>query len=362
MQLSTLERLQCPIPDCGESLKLAQGDRHFGMLACTGCSAEYPILAGVAIVVPDAEGYIIVHVKGISKWVRDDQIPKSIRKAYLAAKKAVEKEHIEEDLESDRVNALYFMTHYLNTKDAQVGVESPEIKEIIVKNWDRGPFSVVQKWIEETGSKKAVELGCGVGGLADRLAGTVQEYLGVDSSFASIALARAIYINDRGINEEATMAEQGIPADLLQGPLSRKINLKQLRERIRAPKNIDFIVGDLETPPLKKGHYDASIVLNAIDMMGDPAVLPRVQKSLIRPGGIVIQSAPYIWHEQVAAQLRKKLTPSKSKDVTSAQAIEYIYSKNGLKIEKSLPHVPWVFFKHLRQIEIYSVHAFLSRI
>lgn len=354
MQLSTLERLQCPNPECQEGLDLSHGDQHFGTLTCMGCRAEYPILAGVAIVVPDAEGYILVHVKGISKWVRDDQIPKSIRKPYLAAKKAVEQQHIEEDLESNRVNALYFMTHYLDAAAAAVGVESPEIKELILKNWDRGPFSVVQKWIQEAGSKSVVELGCGVGGLASRLAGTVQDYLGVDSSFASVALARAIYLK-----EGSGTTEQGIPTDLLHGALERKIDLQSLRQRLSKPPKVDFIVGDLESPPLKEGWADASIVLNAIDMMGDPQILPRVQKALMRAGGIAIQSAPYIWHEQVAAHLRRNLTVSPS--MSSAQAVEQIYIKAGLKIEKSAAHVPWVFFKHLRQVELYSVHAFLSR-
>jgi hypothetical protein len=41
--------------------------------------------------------------------------------------------------------------------------------------------------------------------------------------------------------------------------------------------------------------------------------------------------------------------------------VEWLYRKSGFKIEDSEKHIPWLFFKHLRQIEIYSVHAFVAK-
>jgi hypothetical protein len=45
----------------------------------------------------------------------------------------------------------------------------------------------------------------------------------------------------------------------------------------------------------------------------------------------------------------------------SAAAVEWLYRISGFHVEKSEPHVPWLFFKHLRQIELYSVHALYAK-
>jgi hypothetical protein len=41
--------------------------------------------------------------------------------------------------------------------------------------------------------------------------------------------------------------------------------------------------------------------------------------------------------------------------------VEYLYEKSGLQIFKKLDHLPWLFLKHFRQIELYSVHLFAAR-
>jgi SAM-dependent methyltransferase/uncharacterized protein YbaR (Trm112 family) len=361
MQSATLERIQCPLNDCRGKLTLARGDLRSGSLKCANCAEEYPILAGVAIVLPDPEGYILAHVKGIAQWVDDREIPKTIRKEYQEARRELEREHIEEDLESERVNALYFMTHYLSAAEAAEGVASPEIRELITRHWDRGPFHQVAEWVKEASVNRAltiVELGCGVGGLAARLADSVQEYLGIDSSFASVALARSLYLAGEEGTGSKVPTEQGVPADLVREALARRYDLTALRQRLARPKQIDFIVGDLELPPVAPAWHDGCVILNAIDMLNAPEELPVIQKRLIRPEGFIIQSAPYIWHESVLADLR----PKHFSESDSAAAVEALYRGAGFRIEKSAAHVPWIFFKHFRQVELYSVHAMIARL
>ena len=123
--------------------------------------------------------------------------------------------------------------------------------------------------------------------------------------------------------------------------------------------NADLIVGDLETLPLAQGHWDLAIALNTIDMLDDPSLLPRLQSGLLKKNGVAIQSCPYIWHPQVASRLRKKL-PAGLRD-SSAPAVEWLYEQAGFKVEASSQNIPWLFFKHVRQLEIYSVHALLAR-
>ncbi len=413
MLTSTLPKLRCPYPrgksTCGGEfeLKSAQGKKpvagagpdvseiEWGTLVCRKCRARFPILAGVAVVVPDVGGYLTEHVKGISSSVPDEAIPAEYRDDYLAAKEEIETGHIEEDLEAERVNALYLMNHYLRADRGQRWWEpqsgahapagaapgaphsaaspqaSPLVAKLIEQHWDQGPFSVIEGWLSPgaaqssaqsarpssalpsgrpatppSGRPATVELGCGVGGLEPRLRPFLSSYLGVDSSFASIARARHLALGF------AWKGTHRIPEDLLQGPVSRKIDLPPGQPNAGAS---DFIVGDLALPPLAPGLWDLSIALNAIDMLEEPSDLPEVQALLVRSGGQVIQSCPYIWHEAVARKLRKRLP----KGVRgSAAAAEWLYEQAGFRVEKRQDHVPWLFYKHLRQLEIYSVHLF----
>ena len=413
MLTSTLPKLRCPYPrgksTCGGEfeLKSAQGKKpvagagpdvseiEWGSLVCRKCRARFPILAGVAVVVPDVGGYLTEHVKGISAAVPDEAIPEEYRDDYLAAKEEIETGHIEEDLEAERVNALYLMNHYLRADRGQRWWEphpgaqapagaapgaphsaaspqaSPLVAQLIEQHWDQGPFSVIEGWLSPGAAQPSaqsarppsappngrpatlpnarpatVELGCGVGGLEPRLRPFLSSYLGVDSSFASIARARHLALGF------AWKGSHRIPEDLLQGPVSRKIDLPPGQPNAGAS---DFIVGDLALPPLAPGLWDLSIALNAIDMLEEPSDLPDVQALLVRPGGQVIQSCPYIWHEAVARKLRKRLP----KGVRgSAAAAEWLYEQAGFRVTQRQDHVPWLFYKHLRQLEIYSVHLF----
>ena len=143
-----------------------------------------------------------------------------------------------------------------------------------------------------------------------------------------------------------------IPADLLQGPVSREIKFPLPK---RSPQNTDLVVADLQALPVASDQYDLAIALNVIDMLPDPVSLIQLQKRLLKAGGTLIQSCPYIWHEDVAQKLKKRIPKSIS---DSAKAVEWLCEEAGFKVQDRIEHLPWLFFKHLRQMEIYSVHLF----
>ena len=367
---TTLPRLKCP--RCAGSLELSKGElpatRSYevrsGSLSCRPCRAEFPILGGVALLVDDVGQYLVDHVKGIAQCVPDSEIPRKYLSAFLQAKTEIEIEHIEEDLEAERVNALYLMTHYLrtNTETDQPwwapvsGRGSPLIDSLVRQHWDHGPFAQIERWIAAlakaagpSGLGSLVELGCGVGGLYPLLRPHMQFYLGVDTSFVSIALGRHLAL---GVPYSGSVK---IPADLLQGTVSREVKLPL------APSydgRADFIVGDVANPPLERGSWDLTVALNMIDMLNTPEELPKLQHALLKNDGIAIQSCPYIWHETVARDLREML-PAEIRD--SAKAVEWLYRQAGFEIREVVDQVPWLFFKHVRQLEIYSVHMFLAQ-
>ena len=238
------------------------------------------------------------------------------------------------------------MTHFLRASD--VSSPDPVLNEIIKKHWDHGPFAKIKEWLTQSEKKSLIELGCGVGGLYAALRNNLTSYLGLDSSFASIVLARHLALG-------YPLDKQNlVPHDLLQGPVSREIKIPTPKQ---PPQNADFIVCDLANPPVKEGLWQMSAALNVIDMLPEPRDLPKLQHALLAPGGIAIQSCPYIWHPEVAANLRQAL-PKNIQD--SANAVEYLYNEAGFKIDKTETHVPWIFFKNIRQLELYSVHLFFA--
>lgn len=361
MLVSTLPRLRCLNCLEGKSGELTLDARRKngndvlqGSLSCAGCGSVYPILGGVAILVNDIERYLQFHVKGISSLVEDSEIPEQYREGYLEAKAAIETGHTEEDLESQRVNALYFMNHYVKAKGARkpwwrpAKHFSPEIDRLVKKFWDHGPFAQIAKWTKSARNQNAIELGCGSGGLAQAISKSVASYLGVDSAFAGIALARHINLGaPYGLSIQ-------IPQDLYNGALTGKV---------APPKplkggHVDFVVGEVENLPVAFGEFDLAVALNVIDMIEDPSDLPRIQHDLLRAGGTAIQSSPYIWHEGVARYLRESLPRSIT---SSSAAVEHLYQEAGFKILKKVEHIPWLFLKHFRQIELYSVHLFAAR-
>jgi len=367
MLLTTLPLLRCPSQTrgknrCSGELSLVEKQSKkshevlSGTLACKKCESTYPILAGVAILVNDVERYLQFHVKGVSSLVKDSEIPGLYLESYLLAKEEIQTGYTEEDLESQRINALYYMNHYLSASKSKApwwrpekGAFSPEIDKLVTSFWDKGPFSKIAEWTKEHKNKNLVELGCGVGGLAQVLAKTADSYLGIDSAFASIALARHVYLG-----APYSLPVQ-IPQDLYQGPLTGKVIPP--KHRLKGIQ-IDFVVGEIEGLPVARGIFDLCVALNTIDMIEDPRQLPQLQHELLKKGGIAIQSCPYIWHKNVAERLRKFIP---KKITSSSGAVEYLYEKAGFEIFKKIDHLPWLFLKHFRQIELYSVHLFAAR-
>lgn len=339
---SMLHYLKCPSCE-GELTPLANA------IKCGVCHKQYPVLAGVLVLVDDVRAYLTEHAKGIARYVEESEIPTEYLSDFLEARGEIESEHIEEDLEAERVTALYLMTHYLHARD--IKSQDPLLNGLIKKHWDTGPFYTIKKMLtKRPGKQTLVELGCGVGGLYAALEKNLELYLGLDSSFASIALARHC-----ALGAQIAKKSLRVPYDLLQGPVSREIKIRPPRAA-KKPK-AEFVVCDLSAPPLKPGMWTMTAALNVIDMLPEPAALPALQRELLVDGGTAIQSCPYIWHPEVAANLRTSL-PKGIRD--SAKAVEHLYEKAGFRIDASKLHVPWLFFKNARQLEIYSVHLFLT--
>jgi len=372
MYLSTLSSIRCL--DCKGVLELRsasekQGeDILYGEVACSECEgprSSYPILAGVLLYVGDGETALIRHMKGIMALVPDQKIPERYRDVYLEARESLAEdgffdEGLEEDLEAERVTSLYVMNHYLKA-DQVPETGNPVMDELVAKLWDHGPLEKTAQCILKKGVRRVLELGSSVGGLAQRLP-ELESYLGVDASFASVALARHLAL---GASYPKTIR---IPGDLIQGAVSITPRLPDPAWRGRS--GADFILGDLRELSLVSGFFDGTVALGLIDMLEEPVTLVRLQHEILSAlpsgpsgpsrssPGWAVQASPYIWHEPVARALREGAQRQglELSTLSSAQAIQALYREGGFDLDESLEALTWVFFKHRRQIELYAVH------
>ncbi len=106
---------------------------------------------------------------------------------------------------------------------------------------------------------RVLELGCGTGSTALRLAGDVQSYLGTDISAAMIALAQE----------------------------------KLAQETIAAPKpQLVFRQGTAESVAREEARYDAVLALNYLHLVRDLPGTLRCIHGLLAPGGVFISKTP----------------------------------------------------------------------
>ena len=129
---------------------------------------------------------------------------------------------------------------------------------------------------------RALDLGCGVGGLTFELARYCGEVVGIDLSRRFVAAGRELQRRGRirydRIEEGALTASAVaiVPAGID-------------RSRVR------FERGDATALRADLGVFDLVVMANLLDRVGDPLRCLSQLPSLVAPGGQVVISSPYTW-------------------------------------------------------------------
>ena len=360
MFYETLGHLACPAlaGRCGAKLDACDDmvfatsladDIESGHLVCTSCGHRFPIIGGVAILVENIRAYVSRHIRDIRQTIADACIPPDVMTMMNSLDKAPATS-LEADLESNRIDSWYTASHYLTGEEVVTSQElDPVFRDLIRTHWD-GPRRVLNQFFSESKSLwgSCLDLGCGVGGAVALSRRFCRFSLGVDKSFKRIFTARAINFHP-GLDHSVKLQ-----ADLLDAaPITLKLPSLPHKPENRA----DFVVANIVRPPVASDSWDVALSLNVMDTLADPGVLPEVQARLLRSGGTVINSCPYVWSPQSLIRLRERLPQGMTK---STEAVEYLYSQNGFAVRQVIKHVPWLFLKHARQIELYSAHVIVA--
>jgi len=187
----------------------------------------------------------------------------------------------------------------------------------------------------------AIDLGCGVGGLAQVLArGTGGHVIAIDADPLALRLGSAV----------SSASEITVPA-VHDGV---RLRTHTIPINYTAPSaSIEWLCADVHNPPLMPEAFDLVTAVNLIDTTADPVVALGQAAALVRPGGHLLLAQPDAWSASATDPAR--WVPSNDAtwdDLLRQYGLETIDREDGFDWE--LARTPRYRFR-------YVAHATLAR-
>lgn len=190
--------------------------------------------------------------------------------------------------------------------------------------------------------ESALDLGCGLGGFASRLAGGLGCHVtGLDSWPLALRFAEAA----------ARHRELHVP---IMGPDAELIASAITIGHRSAIQTIRWVCGDLHNPPFDARSFDLVTALNVFDTVNDPALALGQASAMLRPGGLLVMAQPDSWN--AAATPPDRWIPSDS------AAWEQLLDDYGLKTIDRDDGFVWTLTRNARTQFRYVSQARLVRL
>ncbi len=211
---------------------------------------------------------------------------------------------------------------------------------------------LVMEWCERLGlpMKRALDVGCAVGGSSFKLAERFEEVIGVDLSERFIKAAKELKQN------HSHCFRCKIEADLYS---TETVTISPL-----ASRRVEFRQADACSLPAEYVDFDAVLMANLLCRLPSPgACLGRMSGSrgIVRPGGLLITVSPYTWMERFTP---KDVWLGGYKDSEGNEC----YSEDGLKqmLEENFElleskDVPLIIREHRRKYQYIVSQAMIWR-
>ncbi len=347
MKLSALPFLACPRrwseTACGGSLALhdspafparrldrsgTDDDLREGLLRCSRCETDYPVLSGVAVLFPDPEAYFRRFYHPV---VRDLERHGDLSPTgWTWLRRRFSRDGGREEYGAD----FRFSQQFERPADVVRAMRGEDAESFYggLGEWlktIRGPYEVLAGWAAELPSPRGlvVDAGCGVGGLLSRAAGAFQAGFGADLSFLAILLARRAVLH--------------LPETERTYMLTPRCGQEMERpvQAIHAA-NAEFVVGDCAQLPFPTGLFDAVLSCNVIDIVGIEGPMDEAAR-LLRPGGSLLLSDPFFFRDGQAP-------PGDPVEV-----VRETLARRQLHPIKEQDGVPWTWATYDRHFRLY---------
>jgi SAM-dependent methyltransferase len=204
-------------------------------------------------------------------------------------------------------------------------------------------------------SGPVLDAGCSVGRGTFELARTSTGLVvGADMNFAMLRLASSVLRRGR------------LRYPLKRGGLLYEWRLLEIDISDDVRARVDFWASDSAQLPLPRSTFGAVVAFNLIDAIYSPLDLLRGAARILRPGGVLLLSAPYDWAPSatVVDAWIGGHSPRALGDGSSAAVLRALLtpgghpaSVDGLVVRAELDDVPWGVRMHDRSVVQYRTHV-----
>ncbi len=357
MKLTTLEDVVCPNmvreQACTGDLRIADvfnvrsasnnEELLEGILTCTECGAEYPVLCGVLVLLRDVASFFRERFWSITSTAALHGASRQIL-GYLEQKgyHLSTRSYRQPDYDSPRWLEMFLCLHY----DSLVSLlpqEHPVLSlcQSVDKDFWETVTDEVRSGIIE--GRFALDVGCNVGGMLYRLSPRFARVYGIDISFSGVLTARSVLL--------------GQPETRRHYALYREGNLFEERVlNVETTDNVDVIVASGLEVPFKR-HFDLVSTLNVLDVVPDPpGLLKSISRTLVNQGFLVL-SSPYTW---IADDAPVERWLGGTNGISSPDALRNELKRLGMSIVHEIDGIPWIWREYDRWFRVYLVHCVLA--
>lgn len=249
-----------------------------GILGCPACGAEYPILDGMPILVPDVRAYV---QENLFYLMARDDLPPALESLLGDAAGPGS------GLDSLRQHVSTYMWDHWGDLDPQGPGRVPAGAEpgSICRNLHKGLAMIGDGWPAEG---PILDIGCGAGRTVAELADlTGRQVLGIDISVSLARAGRKAAVGgviDYGLRRNGLVYERRSFAVERQGAALT-----------------DVWICDILALPFTDGTFAMATAMNVLDCVRDPrSALIAISRAL-QPAGAALLSVPFDWSGQVTS-------------------------------------------------------------
>lgn len=360
MRVATLPWLACPAPGCSGRLSVGNGvppryqeagetELLEGILVCGSCGAEYPVILGAAILVPEQHRYLWAFWNDIERCATEiagAEISITIR-AYLG----IPGVHIGRaepddpwDQSLDWTTSPYIQAHFDTgslTSDLPQGWWQDAVGRFGAESVDPYTYLVATaRGMTGPARGLAVEVGTGVGRITADLAADYRFCIGVDWSFRAVLTARRLLLSQPSPMEAYPLeGERGQSVDHTLRPL-------------RSSGNLDYVVADGAALPFPNGGASCVAALNVLCAATEPRRLIDEIRRVAAPGGLLLLSSPY-WPDSEPGFQKSPLALGDPHEMRAAL-------EPSFEILAEREMVPWMLRLAKRRWNVYLCHCLVA--
>lgn len=207
-------------------------------------------------------------------------------------------------------------------------------------DWYEALADLPASHIERSG--RALDIGCNVGGITYRLARRFEHVVGVDTDFDAALQARSILLH-----QPVAMRSYRRPVE--------GIIYERRRLRISPPTNVEIVLADAFRLPFERESFDLATTVNVLEVVEDPRDLVTTAHGALRDQGLLLLTATYSWSSSPSERWIGG-TPGDR----GVEAMRRLLAAQ-FEVLEDLPAIPQTVWWNERMFATYLTHQIVAR-